>query len=234
MARRLLTESAPAPIRRGVGKLRCKTIRSIDMRHHWLDHPLIRRVAAIVTLAVLLFAGLSDTRAAPARADEVAWDALRAGGKVVLIRHALAPGTGDPPGFVLENCATQRNLSAEGRAQAARIGEAFRANGVPVDRVLSSGWCRCIETAALAFGTADVWPPLHSFFQDSSTSRAQTAETRAAVAAWSGPGTLVLVTHQVNITALTDIFPESGELIVLQPAQDRPAGFTITGRIAID
>jgi phosphohistidine phosphatase SixA len=154
-------------------------------------------------------------------------------GKVALIRHALAPGTGDPPGFALEDCATQRNLSDEGRAQAARLGEAFRANGV-VDRVLSSGWCRCIETAVLAFGTAEVWAPLHSFFQDSSTGPAQTAEVPAAVATWTGPGALVLVTHQVNITALTGIFPGSSEVIVLGPASDRPTGLAIEGRIAID
>ena len=203
------------------------------MRHLGLDHPLIRRVGAIL-LAAVLFTGLGHPRATPAQAEEAAWGALRAGSKVVLIRHALAPGTGDPPGYVLEDCATQRNLSAEGRAQSARIGEAFRAEGVAVDRVLSSGWCRCIETAVLAFGAAEVWPPLHSFFQESSTGPSQTAEARAAVAAWSGPGTLVLVTHQVNITALTEMFPKSGEVIVLEPAPDRPAGFTVTGRIVID
>jgi phosphohistidine phosphatase SixA len=134
---------------------------------------------------------------------------------------------------VLEDCATQRNLSDEGRAQAVRIGEAFRTNGVAVDQVLSSGWCRCIDTAVLAFETAEVWPPLHSFFGDAGTEPTQTAETRARVAAWTGPGTLVMVTHQVNITALSGIFPDSGEVIVLAPAPDQPAGFVVVGRMTV-
>ena len=96
--------------------------------------------------------------------------------------------------------------------------------------MLSSGWCRCIETATIAFGTAEVWPPLHSFFRDAGAEAAQTAEVRARVAAWDGPGTLVLVTHQVNITALTDIFPAAGEIIVLAPVAERAFGFSIVGR----
>jgi phosphohistidine phosphatase SixA len=197
------------------------------------DRRIILRLVASLVAAVAMLPLVGHDASAPAWANEATWEALRAGGKVALIRHALAPGTGDPPGFVLEDCATQRNLSDEGRAQAARLGEAFRADGVAVDRVLSSGWCRCIETAALAFGAAEVWPPLHSFFQDSSTGPAQTAETRAAAAAWTGPSTLVLVTHQVNITALTGSVPGSGEVIVLEPAPSRSDGFTVAGRLTI-
>jgi phosphohistidine phosphatase SixA len=189
--------------------------------------------AGVMLFALVLSLVVGYGRAVQAQAKDPVWDTLRAGGKVALIRHTLAPGTGDPPGFVLEDCATQRNLSDEGRAQAVHLGEAFRANQVAVDRVLSSGWCRCVETATLAFGSAEVWPTLHSFFQDSSSGPAQTAELRAAVASWSGPGTLILVTHQVNITELTGIFPQSGEVTVLEPAPDRPAGFAIVGRIAI-
>jgi phosphohistidine phosphatase SixA len=169
------------------------------------------RLAAVLIITIALSPVVGHRTAVPARATEAAWDALRAGGTVALIRHALAPGTGDPPGFVLEDCATQRNLSDEGRAQAARLGEAFRAHGVAVDRVLSSGWCRCLDTAVLAFGAAEAWAPLHSFFGDAGTGSAQTAEVRAGVAAWAGPGALVLVTHQVDITALTGIVPDSGE-----------------------
>ena len=168
--------------------------------------------------------------AAPA-AD--AWDVLLAEGQVVLIRHAEAPGVGDPPNFTLGDCSTQRNLSDGGRAQADRLGATFRAHGVAVGPVLSSGWCRCIETATLAFGTAEVWPPLNSFFRDASTDAVQTADVRARVASWAGPGTLVLVTHQVNITALTDMFPASGEVIALTPAPERAAGFAIAGRLSI-
>jgi phosphohistidine phosphatase SixA len=187
---------------------------------------MLRLVAALpLAGAVLLAAGPTS-----AQASDLAWDALSAGGHVALIRHADAPGTGDPPNFVLEDCSTQRNLPRGGQNQAARLGKAFRDNGVSVGQVLSSGWCRCIETAMIAFGTAEVWPPLHSFFRDASAEAAQTAEVRARVAAWDGLGTLVLVTHQVNITALTDIFPAAGEIIVLAPAADRAFGFSIVGR----
>ena len=198
-----------------------------------LDRCSVVRFAAVLIIATALHSAGGHGTAAPAPATEAAWDALWGGGKVALIRHALAPGTGDPPGFVLEDCATQRNLSDEGRAQATRIGEAFRTNGVPVDQVLSSGWCRCIDTASLAFGAAEVWPPLHSFFGDTGSEPTQTAETRARAATWAGPGTLVLITHQVNITALTGIFPDSGEVIVLAPVPELPAGFAVVGRIAI-
>src|SRR5688572_11503466 len=190
---------------------------------------MLRLAGALPLAGLLAFAWQPPT----IRAESLAWDALEAGGHVALIRHADAPGTGDPPSFELGDCSTQRNLSAGGQAQAARLGAAFRTNGVTVDQVLSSGWCRCIETATIAFGTAEVWPPLHSFFRDAGTEAAQTAEVRARVAAWEGPGTLVLVTHQVNITALTDIFPAAGEIVVLAPAGERGFGFSIVGRVTV-
>jgi phosphohistidine phosphatase SixA len=205
----------------------------VNRERYRRDRRSLVRLAAVLIVAVALSPVVGHGTAAPAPATEAAWEALRAGGTVALIRHALAPGTGDPPGFALGDCATQRNLSDEGRAQAARLGEAFRAHGVAVDRVLSSGWCRCLDTALLAFGAAEVWPPLHSFFGDPGTEPARTAEARAGVASWTGPGTLVLVTHQVNITALTGIVPESGEVIALVPAPDQPAGFVVAGRITI-
>lgn len=195
----------------------------------------VSRRAALNRLMLGGLAGavaLSGTaRRAAAHADEGAWRALAAGGNVALIRHAMAPGLGDPATFVLDDCSTQRNLSAEGQEQAVRLGEAFRANGVVVEQVLSSGWCRCLDTATLAFGTAEVWPPLHSFFRDASTDRAQTQEVRERVATWTGSGTLALVTHQVNITALTTVFPSSGEVVVLAP--DGVGGFTVVGRTTV-
>jgi phosphohistidine phosphatase SixA len=160
-----------------------------------------------------------------ASANEAAWNALRAGGVVALIRHARAPGTGDPPNFRLDDCATQRNLSAAGRAQARRIGEAFR--GVRVDRVLSSAWCRSLETAQLAFGRTEVFAPLNSFFRQGDEPE-QTQRTLAVIASWRGPGVLALVTHQVNITALTRDFPQEGEVLVLEPDS---GGFKPVGKI---
>jgi phosphohistidine phosphatase SixA len=181
--------------------------------------------AAVLALIVVLLTG----PAAPAHASaEEAWAALRAGGAVALIRHARAPGTGDPPGFRLGDCATQRNLSDEGRRQAAELGALFTARGVPVGRVLSSGWCRADETARLAFGRAERWAPLDSFFADRTEADPRTAALREAVKAWAGPGTLVLVTHQVNVTALTGIVPREGEVVVVRPQGDRVA---VVGRV---
>lgn len=183
---------------------------------------------------------------APAHAQgsapaDAAWAALRAGGAVVVLRHAqTVPGIGDPPGFRLQDCATQRNLSDDGRRQARRLGEAFRAADVAIGDVLSSRWCRCLDTATEAFGRVTPWPAADSFFdrrgsdgQEDPSAR-QTADLRRRIAAHRGPDTLVIVTHQVNITALTGLVPAMGELVVLKPAGGRTAtGFTIAGRLTV-
>ncbi len=170
--------------------------------------------------------------AAPAGAGggEALWALLEAGGQVIVMRHASTePGTGDPPGFRLDDCSTQRNLSEAGREEARRVGEALRARGVPIGRVLSSRWCRCLETARLAFGRAEAWPPLDSFFGDRSREPEQTAAVRRLVGERPEGGNLVLVTHQVNISALTGIFPAQGEMVVLTP---RGGGtFEVAGRM---
>jgi phosphohistidine phosphatase SixA len=166
----------------------------------------------------------------PAAGDESVWETLRAGGQVVLIRHAATePGLGDPPGFRLEDCATQRNLSEAGRAESRRMGAAFRQRGIPVHRVLSSRWCRCLETARLAFGRVEPWPALDSFFENRSREPEQTRAVRALIAEPFAGGNLILVTHQVNITALTGIVPAMGEIVVLSP---QPGGTVrIAGRL---
>jgi phosphohistidine phosphatase SixA len=174
------------------------------------------RMAAILARAVLSLALLLVT--GPARADEALWAALAEGGHVALMRHALAPGTGDPESFRLDDCSTQRNLDQTGREQARRTGKTFRERGVSVGRVLSSQWCRCLETAELlALGEVEPFPPLNSFFGDRARAPDQTEAVRALLAdADAGGPSLVLVTHQVNITALTGIFPRSGEIVVLR------------------
>lgn len=150
-------------------------------------------------------------------------------GSVVLFRHALAPGGGDPPGFKLHDCSTQRNLSDEGRQQALRIGQAFRSRGVAVAAVWSSQWCRTRDTADLAFpGQRIDQPAFNSFFSLPDAALAQTRSAQALLAGWRGPGVLVVVTHQVNITALTGIVLASGEGVVARPAAQ---GLVVTGRI---
>lgn len=165
-----------------------------------------------------------------AASETAAWDALRAGGHVALVRHASAPGTGDPPGFRLDDCATQRNLSAAGRDEARRLGDRLRGEGVRVDAVYSSEWCRCLETARLLeLAPAVPMPALNSFFARPAAAGDQTAALRAWIGANIPVGTVVMVTHQVVMTALTDVFPRSGETIVVRPLAG--GGLQVVGRI---
>jgi phosphohistidine phosphatase SixA len=164
-------------------------------------------------LLLLMFVLLPIT---PAQAEEAAWSVMREPGAIILLRHANAPGTGDPAGFVLGDCSTQRNLDDRGRGQSHAIGEAFRERGVLVGRVLSSQWCRAKETAELAFpGQVGEEPAFNSFFGNRTDEPEATSKARQILAQWQGPGVLVVVTHQVNITALTGIAPASGEGVVV-------------------
>ncbi|BAU14152.1 putative phosphohistidine phosphatase, SixA [Leptolyngbya sp. NIES-3755] len=137
---------------------------------------------------------------------------------VILMRHTQAPGTGDPSNFRLNDCSTQRNLSQDGRRQAKQIGQVFRQRQVPVARVLSSQWCRCLDTARLLeLGKVEPFPALNSFFRDRSTESRQTEELRQfMIQNKSDRQVVVMVTHQVNITAITGTIPAQGEAIVLQ------------------
>ncbi|MEE1657156.1 histidine phosphatase family protein [Microvirga sp. CF3062] len=183
-------------------------------------------------LPVALVLIMLTSWANPAWSSDEAWQALRQGGTVALFRHARAPGTGDPANFRLDDCSTQRNLSEEGRRQAQRIGDQFRTRQVPVEHVLSSRWCRALDTARLAFGgMTKPSPPLDSFFSGRDQEPAQTQAVRRIIEGWRSTGVLVLVTHQVNITALTGIFPSEGEMLVLRPRAG--AGFDIVGRIGL-
>jgi phosphohistidine phosphatase SixA len=166
---------------------------------------------------------------APLKADQVA-EAMRAGGVAILIRHATAPGTFDPPGFRINDCATQRNLSTEGRAEAQRIGSHLKSLGLKPGEVLTSQWCRCRDTASLAFGTARDWPALNSFISARESEAAQVAEVRARIARIKpGEAPLVLVTHQVMVTAISGIYPQSGEAVVVAP--ERTGGIRVIGSV---
>lgn len=189
-----------------------------------------RRILSTFLCGALLLAVLPAlSSGARAQGSEArAWEELASGG-VVLFRHANAPGGGDPQGMRIGDCATQRNLDAAGRDQARRIGAAFAARRIAVGAVLTSQWCRTRETAALAFpGRAEDATAFNSFFSDRGAGPAQTAAARAILARWAGPQALVVVTHQVNITALTGIVPASGEGIVLARDGD---SWQVAGRI---
>ncbi|MGQ2978656.1 MAG: histidine phosphatase family protein [Polaromonas sp.] len=182
------------------------------------------------SLAPFLGAALLAASASATAAD--AWPDLNQPGAIVLFRHATAPGIGDPDNFKLNECATQRNLDDRGRAEARKLGEQFRSRNITVGAVLSSQWCRTRDTARLAFGAEAVKdePAFNSFFSRSAgISDSQTAQARAILARWRGPGTLVVVTHQVNITALTGVNPASAEGVVVRPAAD--GSLKVIGRV---
>jgi Histidine phosphatase superfamily (branch 1) len=191
---------------------------------------------------------------------EASWQALREGA-IVLFRHAEAPGIGDPPGFKLGDCSTQRNLDATGRRQSQQLGDAIRAQQVPVTQVWASPWCRTTETAQIIAAAVATRPaqggeaaspvataPLAvqgqsafgSFFQNRSDEPAQTATARQLLLNFRGPGSLVVVTHNVNITALTGLSPAAGEGVVLKvvtktavkvPGKPETRGLAVVGRI---
>ncbi|MBL8386291.1 MAG: histidine phosphatase family protein [Burkholderiales bacterium] len=152
------------------------------------------------------------------------------------MRHATAPGNFDPDGFRIDDCATQRNLSPEGREEARRIGSHLRSLGLVPGEVLTSQWCRCRDTATLAFGAARDWPALNSFIRSRDTEKAQVAEVLARIAGIrKGDRPPVLVTHQVVITAVTGVYPQSGEVVVVAPARrDGRAAVRVVGTIRPD
>lgn len=168
--------------------------------------------------------------ASAAHADEALWAKLREGGYVVFIRHAsTVPGTGDPPGFKLGDCGTQRNLSEQGRAESRRLGEEFRRRSIPVGEVRSSEWCRCVDTAKLAFGRVDnAWPALNSLFEDASREDEQRREVLAYAARVTPPKNLVLVTHNFNIRAFVGVAPMQAELVI---AKSEGGRLVVVGRI---
>ena len=155
----------------------------------------------------LLLAGLALPWASAFAASEPIWAELRRGGLAVLLRHAATePGAGDPPGMRLDDCKTQRNLSSAGRDDARRLGERFRRERVPIERVYTSPWCRCRETAELAFGRGEDWEPLASVFDFPEREPDYTERVKKRIlshAQRGARGNLLLVTHNVNIAAIT-------------------------------
>ena len=171
----------------------------------------MRRIFLLITLVLVC--------APQVRADAIA-DAVRSGGVALLIRHATAPGNFDPVGFRLDDCATQRNLSAAGREEARRIGAHLKKRGIIPGEVLTSQWCRCRETATLAFGAARDWPALNSFISNREREAQQVAEILERLARMkTGDKPLALVTHQVIVTGVSGVYPESGEVVVVTAAR---------------
>ncbi len=183
-----------------------------------------------------LLAASAGLPLAAARGEtEGVWRALRAGGHVALMRHALAPGTYDPPGFKLDDCATQRNLSAEGRTQASRAGDLFHRNGIAAARVFASQWCRCLETATLLALGDVTQQALLNFHQGSRTGPGSASDPARveALRAWLSRLDLVqphvLITHGAVIAAQFGAYADSGEIIVARRSGD--GALTVAGRV---
>ena len=164
-------------------------------------------------------------------ATEQSWKIAQEGDKIILIRHSLAPGGGDPAGFKVDDCKTQRNLNRTGINQSKKIGKLFKKNKVPVDQVLSSQWCRCKDTAKYAFGNFKEFTALNSTFQSpyDQNEAKQLKDLYAFVKDWNSNGkNLVLVTHYSIITAVTNAVPSSGELVITDK------NFEVLGTIKTD
>jgi len=185
--------------------------------------PNILRIAGFLALLIL--------STLPVSAAEDAWQIWKSDGVHALMRHAIAPGTGDPANFTLGDCSTQRNLNETGREQARNTGNVIRSKGIQISSVMTSQWCRCVDTARLLdVGPVAEEPALNSFFRDRSTEPTQTRKIKQLLAGLADGEKRLLVTHQVNITALTGIFPRSGEIILIRLA-DETADIEVLARL---
>ena len=163
----------------------------------------------ILILFFILFAFDSN-------AENTVISLLKEEGKIIFIRHSIAPGGGDPENFSLNDCTTQRNLSKKGIEQSKQIGEFFKKNKVIISKVLSSQWCRCKDTAFHAFGKYEEFFALNSTFQIkfSGNSKKQAEALKNFVKKWDGKGNIIFVTHYVIILKHTNYAPSSGELVI--------------------
>jgi phosphohistidine phosphatase SixA len=204
-------------------------------------------LGVLVLLQWLVVPGLRPVQAQPALPAPAAGSAeqdrlvqaLRGGGVVVLMRHsATVPGIGDPPGFRMDDCPTQRNLSDAGRAQAQRIGQWFRQHGIEPTILRASPWCRTRETAMLAFGRSEDWPALSNLLRDRSRQDEHAKEVLDSIARIGARDLHVLVSHGVTIDAFIGEYLQQGEMVVVRPgrsaataASGGPPGAAATGKV---
>ncbi len=181
-------------------------------------------------LKILLFIFISLTTSIKADLNENLLNQLQDGKKLIFIRHAYAPGSGDPKNFNLNDCSTQRNLSEEGRQQAKHIGEFFKKNKIKIDKVLSSEWCRCKDTAKIAFKNFSTNSFLNSFYSSkyAKNKDKQIKMLKEYIQSFKSNKNLILVTHYVLISEILNYGPSSGEIVV----SDK--NFNIIGRVEIN
>lgn len=190
----------------------------------------MRRFRTLLSASLAAFMLLAAGGPTNAAGEKALWDALKQPGHIAFIRHALAPGGGDPPGFTIGDCSTQRNLSDEGRRQAARTGDAFRENGIERADVYSSQWCRCRETAEqLGLGEITQLPALNSLYGRKEREAEQIKALRQTIASLDLSGPVVMVSHHATIMALTGVSTSSGEIAVVK--REGGGGLSVIGKI---
>ena len=168
-------------------------------------------------LRFFLIIFISLTSSVKADFNKKLFNHLDDGGKLIFIRHAYAPGSGDPSNFNLNDCSTQRNLSEEGRKQAEYIGEFFRNKKIKIYKVLSSEWCRCKETAQIAFNKYEKKNFLNSFFSSRffKNKESQMIKLKRFIYNHDNKKNIIFLTHYVVINETLNYSPNSGEIIVI-------------------
>ena len=165
----------------------------------------------LLSIFTILFLSISEVNA-----NKNIIKNLKKGGNIIFIRHALAPGSGDPENFDLNNCNTQRNLSNQGIKQSERLGIFFLKNQIPIDVVLSSEWCRCKDTAKYAFENYKTFSALNSFYSNKyqKNKNTQMRDLREYLKSWRSDKNLILVTHYVTILEIINKSSSSGEILI--------------------
>ena len=166
-------------------------------------------------ILTILFIGLLNFNSNTLANDKIL-DSLNEGKKLIFIRHALAPGNGDPDNFLINDCSTQRNLSKKGINQSVKIGDFFKNNKIKIDQVLSSEWCRCKDTAKYAFENFTTFNVLNSFYDEkfAANETKQINDLKKFIKNWDSDKNLVFVTHYVVISSILNVGSSSGEIII--------------------
>ena len=169
----------------------------------------MKKILAILFIGMLNFSN-------NALSDDRILNSLKEGKKLIFIRHAIAPGNGDPNNFNIKDCSTQRNLNKNGIKQSKKIGLFFKKNQIKIDKILSSEWCRCIDTAKYAFENFETFDALNSFYDEkfAANETRQINDLKKYIKNWDSDKNLVFVTHYVVISSILNTGTSSGEIIV--------------------
>ena len=169
----------------------------------------MKKILTILFIGVLNFTNQASS-------DDKILNSLKEGKKLIFIRHAIAPGNGDPDNFNIKDCSTQRNLDKKGINQSKKIGLFFKSNKIKIDKVLSSEWCRCTDTAKYAFENFETFDALNSFYDErfSANETKQINDLKKFIKNWHSDKNLVFVTHYVVISSILNVGSSSGEIII--------------------